>query len=111
MKILKTHFRKNDLYNTLICKNDKVAIYETRKEKDSDRCHYEVTRIYIRPAHTAFYVDFEESEVLTSNDQFFYDGSGAFIKKDNAMKNFLQLSKELYRGVKQPNCLDSDLPE
>ena len=110
-KILKTHFRKNDLYYTLICRNDKVAIYKTRQEKDSDRCHYEVTRIYIRPAHTAFDADFEEAEVLTSNDQFYYDGSGAFIKKDNAMKHFLQLSKELYRGEKQPNRLDTDLPE
>jgi len=45
------------------------------RKKDSDRCHYyEVTRIYIRPAHTALNVDFEEAEVLTSNDQFFYDG-------------------------------------
>ena len=25
--------------------------------------------------------------------------------------SFLQLSKELYRGEKQPNRLDSDLPE
>ena len=111
MKLLKTHFRKNDLYYTLICRNDKVAMYETRQEKDSIRCHYEVTRIYIRPAHTAINVDFEEAEVLTSNDQFFYDGSGAFIEKDNAMKHFLQLSKELYRGLKQSNRLDTDLPE
>jgi hypothetical protein len=57
--------------------------------------HYEVTRIYLRPAHNAFDVDFEEAEVLTSNDQFFYDDSGAFIKQDNAMNHFLQLSKEL----------------
>ena len=111
MKILETHFRKNDLYYTLIFRNDKVAIYETRLEEDSDRCHYEVTRIYIRPAHTAFDVDFEEAEVLTSNEKFFYDGSGAFIKKDNAMKHFLQLTKELYRRIKQPNRLDTDLPE
>jgi hypothetical protein len=47
MKILETHFRKNDLYYTLICRNDKVAMFETRLEEDSDRCHYEVTRIYI----------------------------------------------------------------
>ena len=86
-------------------------MYETRQEEDSDRCHYEVTRIYVRPAHTAFGVDFEEAEVLTSNDQFFYDGSGSFIKKDKAMKHFLQLSKDLYRGEKLPNRLDSDLPE
>jgi len=111
MKILKTHFRKNDLFYTLICRNDKVAMYETRQDEDQIRCHYEVARIYIRPAHTAFDVDFEEAEVLTSNDQFFYDGSGAFIKKDNAMKYFLKLSKELDRGVKQPNRLDTDIPE
>jgi len=111
MKILKTHFRKNDLYYTLICRNDKVAMYETRQDEDMIRCHYEVARIYIRPAHTAFDVDFDEAEVLTSNDQFFYDGSGAFIKKDNAMKHFLKLSKELYRGEKQPNRLETVLPE
>jgi len=111
MKILKPHFRKNDLFYTLICRNDKVAMYETRQEVDMTRCHYEVTRIYIRPAHTAFGVDFDEAEVLTSNDQFYYDGSGAFIKKDNAMKHFLQISKELCRDVKQPNRLDTVLPE
>jgi hypothetical protein len=38
-------------------------------------------------------------------------GSGAFIKRDNAMKHFLQLSKELHRGVKQLTRLESDLPE
>ena len=96
MKILKTHFRKNDLFYTLICRNDKVAMYETRQDEDSDRCHYEVTRIYIRPAHTAFDVTFEKAEVLTSNDQFFYDGSGSFLKKDDAMKHFLQLTNVLH---------------
>lgn len=70
-----------------------------------------MARIYIRPAHTAFGVDFEEAEILTSNEKFHYDGSGAFIKKDNAMKHFLRLSKELHRGVKQPTRLDTDLPE
>ena len=92
MKILKTKFRKNDLFYTLICRNDKVALYETRQEKDMARCHYEVARIYIRPAHTAIGVDFEEAEVLTSNEKFSYDGSGAFIKKDNAIKHFNELS-------------------
>jgi hypothetical protein len=95
MKILKIHFRKNDLYYTLINRNDKVALYETRQTEDSDLCHYEVARIYIRPAHTAVGVDFEEAEVLTSNDDFGYDGSGAFIKRDNAMKHFLKLSATL----------------
>ena len=53
MKILKTQFRKNDLFYTLICRNDKVAMYETRQVEDSVLCHYEVARIYIMPAHTA----------------------------------------------------------
>jgi hypothetical protein len=111
MKILKTQFRKNDLYYTLIYINDKVALFETRQDEDSVRCHYEVVRIYIRLAHTAIGVDFEEAEVLTSNEKFYYDGSGVFIKKDNAMKYFLKLSEELHRGAKQPNRLESDLPE
>ena len=63
MKILKTQFRKNDLFYTLICRNDKVAMYETRQDEDMIRCHYEVARIYIRPAHTTVGVDFEETEV------------------------------------------------
>jgi hypothetical protein len=105
MKILKTHFRKNDLYYTLINRNDKVALYETRQEEDSDLCHYEVARIYIRPAHTAVDVDFEEAEVLTSNDDFGNDGSGAFIKRDNAMKHFLKVSAKLHRIPKQPTPL------
>ena len=80
MKILKIKFRKNDLLYTLICRNDKVALFETRQDEDMIRCHYEVARIYIRPAHNAIGLDFEEAEVLTSNDQSYYDGSGAFIK-------------------------------
>jgi hypothetical protein len=95
MKILKTKFRKNDLFYTLIYRNDKVALYETRQEGDMTCCHYEVARIYIKPAHTAIGVEFEEAEVLTSNEKFFYDGSGAFIKKDNAIKHFNELSATL----------------
>ena len=63
MKILKTQFRKNDLFYILICRNDKVAMYETRQAEDSFLCHYEVVRIYIMPAHTAIGVAFEEAEV------------------------------------------------
>ena len=93
MKILKTQFRKNDLFYTLICRNDKVAMYETRQVEDSVLCHYEVARIYIMPAHTAIGVEFEEAEVITSNEKFYYDGSSAFIKKDNAMK-FYQINQK-----------------
>ena len=125
MKILKTKFRKNDLFYTLICRNDKVALYETRQEEDMTRCHYEVARVYVKPAHTAIGVDFEEAEVLTSNEKFFYDGSGAFIKKDNALKHFNELSANLAniqatrtnvqdkrtRMPKQPLLPGVDLPE
>jgi len=58
-------------------------MYETRQDEDMICYHYKIDRIYLKPAHTAFGVDFEEAEVLTSNDQFFYDGGGSFIKKDN----------------------------
>jgi hypothetical protein len=37
----------------------------------------------MRP-HKAFGIDFEESEKITSNDQFLTDGSGAFRSLDNA---------------------------
>jgi hypothetical protein len=83
-------------------------MYETRQDEDMIRCHYEVARIYIRPAHTDFEVDFEETEVLTSNEKFYYDGSGAFIKKDNAMKHFLELSEKLHRIPKTATPLISE---
>jgi hypothetical protein len=108
MKILKTHFRKNDLYYTLIYRNDKVAIYETRQDEDSDLCHYEVTRIYIKPAHAAVGVDFEETEVLTSNEKFYYDGSGSFIKRDNAIEKAGDLdhsSSELIDHIMPVVCI------
>ena len=56
-------------------------MYETRQNKDSVRCHYEVVRICIRPAHKAFDVEFEEAEVMTSNEKFYYYGSGHLLKK------------------------------
>jgi hypothetical protein len=108
MKTLKTQFRKNDLYYTLICRNDKVALYETRQDEDSIRCHYEVVRIYTMPAHTAIGVNFEEAEVIKSNEKFYYDGSGAFIKKDNAMKHFLKLSEKLTRVPEKSPTLISE---
>lgn len=103
MKILKTAFRKNDLFYTLICRNDNVALYETRQDETSTLCHYEVARIYVKPAHTAIGVEFEEAEVLTSNDKFFYNGSGAFIDKEKAIKHYNELSaKILDRNTRMP---------
>jgi len=102
MKILKEKFRKNDLFYTLICRNDKVALYATRQDETSLHYHYEVARIYVKPAHTAIGVEFKEAEVLTSNEKFFYDGSGAFIDKNKAIKHFNELSDKLTRMPKQP---------
>ena len=111
MKILKTQFRKNDLYYTLVCRNNKVALFETRQEANSDLCHYEVARIYIKPAHTAVGVDFEEAEVITSNDQFFRDGSGAFRSLENALKHYDKLLKKFVRHeyVVPENDSDTEL--
>ncbi len=47
--------------------------------------------------HKAFGVDFEESEIMTSNDQFYADGSGAFRSLDRALKHFDKLSNKLVR--------------
>jgi hypothetical protein len=71
MTILKTQFRKNDLFYTLICRNDKVALYETRQDETSTLCHNEAAGIYVKPAHNAIGVEFEEAEVLTSKRNFF----------------------------------------
>jgi hypothetical protein len=50
----------------------------------------------MRP-HKAFGVDFEESEIITNNDQFLFDGSGSFRNLDNALKHFDKLSLKFVR--------------
>jgi len=95
MKILKTKFRKNGLDYTLLDRNDKVALFQLGHLPDPDG--YEVSRIYIMRPHKAFGVDFEESEIITSNDQFISDGSGAFRSLDLALKHFDKLSNKLVR--------------
>ncbi len=95
MKTLKTKFRKNDLDYTLLKRTDKIALFQLGQLPDSDG--YEVCRIYIMHKHKAFGVDFEESEIITSNDQFYADGSGAFRSLDNALKHFNKLSNKLVR--------------
>jgi hypothetical protein len=47
----------------------------------------------MRP-HKAFGVNFEEAEVITSNNQFFSDGSGAFRSLNNALKHYDKLLKK-----------------
>jgi hypothetical protein len=50
----------------------------------------------MRP-HKAFGVDFEASEIITSNDQFLTDGSGSFRNLDNALRHFDKLSNRFVR--------------
>jgi hypothetical protein len=95
MKILKTAFRKNGLDYTILKRTDKIALFQLGQLPDPDG--YEVCRIYIMRPHKAFGVYFEESEVITSNDQFLSDGSGAFRCLDNALKHFDKLSNKFVR--------------
>jgi hypothetical protein len=95
MKILKTKFRKNGLDYTLMKRNDKIALFQIGPTEYPDG--YEVSRIYIMRPHKAFGIDFEESEKITSNDQFIFDGSGAFRNLDNALKHFDKLTNKLVR--------------
>jgi hypothetical protein len=57
----------------------------------------EVCRIYKMREHKAIGVDFEESEAITSNDQFMADGSGSFRSLDNVLRHFDKLSNKLVR--------------
>ena len=109
MKILKTQFRKNGLEYTLLKRTDKIALFQLGHLPDPDG--YEVCRIYIMRPHKAFGVDFEESEIITNNDQFFTDGSGAFRSLDRALKHFNKLSNKLVRHltVKAKSPSDTEL--
>jgi hypothetical protein len=106
MKILKTQFRKNGLDYTLLKRTDKVALSQLGHLPDPDG--YEVCRIYIMRPHKAFGIDFEESEIITSNDQFITDGSGAFKHLDNALKHFDKLSNKLVRHDNVDDLSTSD---
>lgn len=97
MKILKTQFRKNGLDYTLLKRTDKIALFQLGPSIDPDG--YEVCRIYIMRPHKAFGVDFEESEIISSNDQFITDGSGSFRCLENALKHYDKLS---LKYVRQP---------
>jgi hypothetical protein len=95
MKILKTEFRKNGLDYTLLKRTDKIALFQLGFLPDPDG--YEVCRMYIMRPHKAFGVDFEESEVISTNDQFFIDGSGAFRSLYNALKHYDKLLNKFVR--------------
>lgn len=93
MKILKTEFRKNGLDYTLFKHTDKIALFQLGYSPDHDV--YELYRIYLMRPHKAFGVYFEESEVISTNDQFLADGSDAFRSLGNALKHYDKLSAKL----------------
>jgi hypothetical protein len=95
LKILKTEFRKNGLDYTLLKRTDKIALFQLGHLPEPDG--YEVSRIYIMRPHKAFGIDFEESEIISSNDQFLSDGSGSFRNLENALRHFDKLSNKLVR--------------
>ncbi len=95
MKLIKTHFSKNGLDYTLIKRNEKFALFRLGGESYPDG--YEVSRIYVLPPHKAFGVEFEESEVISSNSQFLEDGSGAFRDFGNASRHFDKLTASVLR--------------
>jgi len=95
-KRLKSHFNKNGLEYTLLDRNDKVALFQLGPLEAPDG--YEVCRIYHMKEHEVFGVLFEESEKISSNDQFLSDGSGSFRELRNAFKHFDKLSKRLVRN-------------
>ena len=109
MKILKPQFSKNGLDYNLLKRTDKIVLFQLGHLPNPDG--YEVCRIYIMRPHKAFGVDFEESEIITSNDQFYADGSGAFRLLDSALKHFDKLSNKLVRheNVDDLNPADTEL--
>ena len=109
MKILKTQFSKNGLDYTLLKRTDKIALFQLGFLPDPDG--YEVCRIYIMRPHKAFGIAFEESEIITGNDQFLTDGSGSFRTLDSAQKHFKKLTAQLVRpfNVLSESPSDSEL--
>lgn len=95
MKRLKTSFNKNGLEYTLIKRTDKIALFRLGSLKYPDG--YEVCRIYTMRPHKAFGISFEESEVISSNDQFLFDGSGSFRELYRALRHYDKLSEKFAR--------------
>jgi hypothetical protein len=111
MKKLKTYFSKNGLDYTLIKRTDKIALFQLGPSIAPDG--YEVCRIYIMRPHNAFGVEFEESEIISSNDQFMADGSGSFRNLDNALRHFDKMSLKFVRdnNVEPESPYESELIE
>ena len=93
MKILKTHFRLNDLPYTLLKRNDKVALYGIGGEFTDKILHWEVDIIYIRKDK------YGEREHIAKNDDFGRDRSRCFMDKKLALKYYDKLTSILSQGV------------
>jgi hypothetical protein len=107
MKELKTHFNKNGLDYTLIKRNAKVALFRLGPESYPDG--YEVCRVYKMRPHKAFGVEFEESEVISSNSQFIEDGSGSFRDLRDAYRHFDKLTASVIRQLNVDEISPSDI--
>lgn len=95
MKTLKNEFGKNGLTYKLIKRTDKVALFGLTGEYTNKVITYEVDPIRVIPANTRFGRDFEETEAITSNEQFGRDGSAHIHKLKDALKYFDELNTKL----------------
>ena len=95
MKKIQKHFRKNRLDYTLLKRNDKVALFLLGPAEYPDG--FEVCRIYRMKSHKSFGVEFEETEKISTNDQFGRDGSGSFRDINNALKHYDKLTAKIVR--------------
>ena len=93
MKTLKTQFRKNDLFYTLICRNDKVALYGIGGTYTDEILHWEVDIIYIRKDK------YGEREHIAKNNDFGRDRSRCFMNKELALKYYDKLSSGLSQAL------------
>jgi hypothetical protein len=106
MKELKTSFNKNGLEYTLLKRNQKIALFRLGPAKYADG--YEVSRIYVMRPHKAFGVYFEESEIISSNDQFIEDGSGSFRYLRDALRHYDKMTDKLVRKDNVDDISDPD---
>jgi hypothetical protein len=93
MKILKTHFRLNDLPYTLLKRNEKVALYGIGGEFTDTILHWEVEIIYVRKDK------YGEREHIARNDDFGRYRSRCFMDKKLALKYYDKLTSILSQGV------------
>ena len=101
MKILKTHFRLNDLPYTLLKRNEVVALYGIGGTFTDKILHYEVDVIYIRNDKYGI------RESIAKNDDFGRDRSMCYNSKVQAEDYFDELTAEL----RMERILSQGVPE